>query len=120
MGAQIDRADRIPEYVSHAFHTATSGRPGPVVLALPEDMLTSMASVADAGPFKTVQASPGAADMTKLKSMVGAALKPMVILGGAGWTSQGIADLQTFIENFDLPAGCSFRFQDLFDNRHSN
>ena len=118
--AQIDRADRIPEYVSHAFHTATSGRPGPVVLALPEDMLTAMASVMDAGPFKTVQASPGASDMNRLKSLVGAALKPMVILGGAGWTAQGIADLQSFIENFDLPAGCSFRFQDLFDNRHRN
>ena len=118
--AQIDRADRIPEYVSHAFHTAVSGRPGPVVLALPEDMLTSMASVADAGCFKTVQASPGTADMARLKSLVGAALKPMVILGGTGWTSQGIGDLRAFIENFDLPAGCSFRFQDLYDNRLPN
>ncbi len=118
--AQIDRADRIPEYVSHAFHTAVSGRPGPVVLALPEDMLTSMASVADAGAHKVVQASPGAADMDRLKALVGAAKKPIVILGGAGWNQQGIVDLQSFIENFDLPAGCSFRFQDLYDNRLPN
>ena len=118
--AQIDRADRIPEYLSHAFHTAVSGRPGPVVLALPEDMLTAIATVADAGPFKTVQASPNPADMARLKALVGAAQKPMVILGGAGWTSTGIADLRAFIENFDLPAGCSFRFQDLYDNRLPN
>jgi acetolactate synthase-1/2/3 large subunit len=118
--AQIDRADRIPEYVSHAFHCAVSGRPGPVVLALPEDMLTTMATVADPGPYKVVQASPAAADMAKLRSMLEAAERPMVILGGAGWTPQGISDLQAFIEAWDLPAGCSFRFQDLYDNRAPN
>ena len=115
--AQIDRADRIPEYVSHAFHCATSGRPGPVVLALPEDMLTTLATVADPGPYKVVQASPAAADMARLQTLLEAALRPVVILGGAGWTPQGIADLRAFIEAFDLPAGCSFRFQDLYDNR---
>src|SRR5258706_3958205 len=118
--AQIDRADRIPEYVSHAFHLAVSGRPGPVVLALPEDMLTQTVSVADVNRYTVVQASPGPSDMTRLKVLVEAAKRPIAILGGAGWTRQGIDDLQTFIQAFDLPAGCAFRFQDLLDNRHKH
>ena len=118
--AQIDRADRIPEYLSHAFHCAVSGRPGPVVLALPEDMLTSMATVADPGPYQVVQASPNPADMARLASLLGAAERPVAIIGGAGWNRQGIADLRAFVEAFDLPAGCAFRFQDLLDNRSPN
>ena len=118
--AQIDRADRIPEYVSHAFHCAVSGRPGPVVLALPEDMLTAMATVADPGPYQVVQASPNPADMARMRSLIEAAERPVVILGGAGWNRQGIADVRAFIEAFELPAGCSFRFQDLLDNRTPN
>ena len=118
--AQIDRADRIPEYVSHAFHCAVSGRPGPVVLALPEDMLTAMATVADPGPYQVVQASPSPADMARMRSLIEAAERPVVILGGAGWSRQGIADVRAFIEAFELPAGCSFRFQDLLDNRTPN
>ena len=118
--AQIDRADRIPEYVSHAFHCAVSGRPGPVVLALPEDMLTSMATVADPGPYQVVQASPNPADIARMRSLIAAAERPVVILGGAGWNKQGIADVRAFIEAFELPAGCSFRFQDLLDNRTPN
>ncbi|MBL8386093.1 MAG: thiamine pyrophosphate-binding protein [Burkholderiales bacterium] len=118
--AQIDRADRIPEYVSHAFHCAVSGRPGPVVLALPEDMLTTVATVADAGAYKVVQASPNPADMARLKTLLEGARSPVVILGGAGWNATGVADLRTFIENFDLPVGCAFRFQDLYDNRLPN
>ncbi|MBL8378965.1 MAG: thiamine pyrophosphate-binding protein [Burkholderiales bacterium] len=118
--AQIDRADRIPEYVSHAFHTAVSGRPGPVVLALPEDMLTAMATVADVRPYKVVQASPNAADMGRLMDLLAGAERPLVILGGAGWNAQGIADLRAFVEAWDLPVGCSFRFQDLYDNRLPN
>ncbi len=118
--AQIDRADRLPEYVSHAFHLAVSGRPGPVVLALPEDMLTATVTCPDANPYKVAQASPRPADMARLKALLQAAKRPLAILGGAGWTRTGIADLQAFIEAFDLPAGCAFRFQDLLDNRHPN
>ncbi|HEX7045465.1 MAG TPA: thiamine pyrophosphate-binding protein [Burkholderiales bacterium] len=118
--AEIDRADRIPEYVSRAFHLAVSGRPGPVVLALPEDMLTAMAVVSDTPPYKVVQPAPRAEDMARLKALLEAAKQPLVILGGAGWTAEGVADLQAFIEAFDLPAGCAFRFQDLLDNRHPN
>ncbi|MFL6712878.1 MAG: thiamine pyrophosphate-binding protein [Sulfurifustis sp.] len=118
--AQIDRADRIPEYVSRAFHLAVSGRPGPIVLALPEDMLTQTAAVADVNPHHVVQPAPRPADMRQLKSLIENARRPIVILGGAGWTREGIDDLRAFIETFDLPVGCIFRFQDIFDNRHKN
>ncbi len=118
--AQIDRTDRIPEYVSHAFHLAVSGRPGPVVLALPEDMLTHTAAVADAHRYKAVQAAPQPADMVRLKALIEAAARPIIILGGAGWTAQGIADIRRFVSTFDLPVSCAFRFQDLLDNRHNS
>ncbi len=118
--AQIDRADRIPELVSHAFHTAVSGRPGPVVLALPEDMLSSQAVVADAKPYKRVKPHPGVTDMEQLRDILAQAHKPMVILGGGDWSAQACNDIRAFIESNNLPAGCSFRRQDLLDNRHLN
>jgi acetolactate synthase-1/2/3 large subunit len=106
--------------VSHAFHLAMSGRPGPVVLALPEDMLTQTASVADVAPYQAVQASPSAADMEKLRLLVAQAKRPLVILGGTVWSSQACRDLQTFAENSGLPVACAFRFQDLYDNRNDH
>jgi len=118
--AQIDRADRMHEYVSHAFHLSTSGRPGPVVLALPEDMLTQTASVADVAPYQVVQASPSGPDMEKLRGLLAQAKRPLVILGGSVWGPQACRDLQAFAENSGLPIACAFRFQDLFDNRHDH
>ncbi len=118
--AQIDRADRIPEYMAHAFQVATSGRQGPVVLALPEDMLASEASVADTGRYAPVQASPSAAQIERLQGMLAAAKSPLVILGGSGWTPQACDDMRTFAEANALPVACAFRFQDLFDNAHPN
>ena len=118
--AQIDRADRIPEYMSHAFHVAMSGRPGPVVLALPEDMLVTRASVGDAEPFKTVESHPGAADLNALRTMLAESARPLVILGGAIWDRAACANVRRFLEANQLPAGCAFRFQDLLDNRHPN
>jgi acetolactate synthase I/II/III large subunit len=118
--AQIDRADRIPEYVGHAFHTACAGRPGPVVLALPEDMLTDKATVADAGPAKRVQAHPGDDQIRELMSLLGRAERPLLVLGGGGWTGEACAQIQRFAETASLPVGTAFRFQDLFDNRHPN
>ena len=114
--AQIDRADRVPEYISHAFHTAVSGRPGPVVLALPEDMQTDMATVPDTGPYQRVAAHPGAADMQKLRTMLSQAQRPMVILGGGGWSKQACDDMLAFVTAYNLPVGASFRCQDLIDN----
>jgi acetolactate synthase I/II/III large subunit len=118
--ASIDRVDRVPEYLSHAFHCAMSGRKGPVVLALPEDMLTQTAVVPDTDPYKEVVAHPGAADIAALRAMLAGAERPMVILGGSGWNNYACADLRQFVEANGLPAGCAFRFQDLFDNSHAN
>ncbi|HEX5341849.1 MAG TPA: thiamine pyrophosphate-binding protein [Duganella sp.] len=117
---QIDRADRIPEYIARAFQIATSGRPGPVVLALPEDMLTTKAAVADTRSYQPVQASPSAAQIDTVRSMLAAAKKPLVLLGGGGWNAQACADIQRFAEANHLPVSCAFRFQDLLDNAHPN
>ncbi|MCE2946202.1 MAG: thiamine pyrophosphate-binding protein [bacterium] len=118
--AQIDSAARVPEYVSRAFQVATSGRPGPVVLALPEDMLTETACVADALPWQRVQASPSAADLQSLHQRLAAAKRPFLLIGGSGWTAQAIEDIGAFAQANRLPVGCSFRCQDLMDNRSPN
>jgi acetolactate synthase I/II/III large subunit len=118
--AQIDRADRVPEYLSHAFHTAVSGRPGPVVLALPEDMQTQTASVPDTERYKRVAPNPGEADMHKLREMLGKAKRPLAILGGGGWNRTACEDFLAFAKAFNLPVSCSFRAQDLIDNRDAH
>jgi acetolactate synthase-1/2/3 large subunit len=118
--ASVDRADRMPELVSQAFHRAMAGRKGPVVLALPEDMLTQTAAVADTDHYKVVQASPGEAELAQLRDLLARAERPFVIVGGSGWDERACVDLRTFIERHDLAIGCAFRFQDLFDNRHAN
>ncbi|MGF6939083.1 acetolactate synthase-1/2/3 large subunit [Paraburkholderia sp. UCT70] len=119
--AQIDDPKRIPEYLSHAFHTATSGRPGPVVLALPEDVLSDACDAVPGAPaYHRVAASPSAAQIAKLRELLEGAQRPMVIAGGSGWTEAACADLQRFIENWQLPIGLAFRFQDTFDNEHPN
>jgi len=118
--AQIDRAERIPEYVSHAFHTATAGRPGPVLLALPEDMLFAHAAVADVPHYRTARAAPSPADMAELERLLAGAKRPFVLLGGGGWSKQALAALRAWAEANALPVGSSFRCQDYFDNRHPN
>jgi acetolactate synthase-1/2/3 large subunit len=116
--AQIDRADRIPEYIARAFQIATSGRPGPVVLALPEDMLITKAAVADTRRYQPVQASPSAAQIATLRGMLKEAKKPLLLLGGGTWTDEACADVRKFAEANGLPVACAFRFQDLLDNDH--
>ncbi|HYD80870.1 MAG TPA: thiamine pyrophosphate-binding protein [Paucimonas sp.] len=118
--AQIDRADRIPEYVARAFQVATSGRPGPVVLALPEDMLTDSATVADARPYRPVQAAPAPEQLEQLRAMLATAKRPIAILGGGGWSTEACDAMRRFAEANHLPVACAFRFQDLFDNNHPN
>jgi acetolactate synthase-1/2/3 large subunit len=118
--AQIDRTERIPEFVSHAFHTATAGRPGPVVLALPEDMLFGEAAVADLPRYKTVRPAPSPRDMQALQNMLQSASRPFVLIGGGGWSRAACDGLRDWIEAAELPVGTSFRCQDLFDNRHPN
>ncbi|GAB3368456.1 thiamine pyrophosphate-binding protein [Massilia agri] len=117
---QIDRADRIPEYIARAFQVATSGRPGPVVLALPEDMLVTKAEVPDARRYQPVQAAPSQDQIAQLRTMLAEAKRPIVLLGGGSWSDQACADLARFAEANRLPVGCTFRFQDLLDNAHPN
>jgi acetolactate synthase-1/2/3 large subunit len=118
--AQIDRPERVPEMVSHAFHLAVSGRPGPVVLALPEDMQAATATVADTARYQRVAAHPGADDMNRLRDMLARAQRPFVMLGGGGWNKQACEDIQAFVAANALPVGCAYRCQDLLDNRHPN
>jgi acetolactate synthase-1/2/3 large subunit len=118
--AQIEDARRIPEYISQAFHRAVNGRPGPVALALPEDMLTDLVEVKDAGHYVTARGNPGAEQMAELRDRLSKAKRPFVILGGGGWDGQVVADIQAFAENQNLPVGASFRCQDFFDNDHKN
>ena len=115
--ASIDRADRVQEMISHAFHIATSGRPGPVVLALPEDMQLQTAVEKELACYHRVAANPGEADMHRLRDMLSKAKKPMVILGGGGWNKKGCDDFLAFAQSFNLPVACSYRAQDMIDNR---
>lgn len=115
---QIDRAERIPEYLARAFQVATSGRPGPVVLALPEDMLISRATVADAQRYQAVQASPSLEQINTLRDLLAKAQRPLLLLGGGAWVGDACADIARFAEQNKLPTACAFRFQDLLDNRH--
>ena len=115
--AQIERADRIPEYVSRAFYTATSGRPGPVVLALPEDMLVEQAYVSDAGPYRPHRAAPAPQDMREFQMMLSRAERPLAIVGGGDWDPAAVANFEQFARNFDLPVAAAFRSQSHFDNR---
>ncbi|MGA0129131.1 MAG: thiamine pyrophosphate-binding protein [Burkholderiales bacterium] len=118
--AQIDRADRIPEYVARAFQVATSGRPGPVVLALPEDMLVSKEAVADAKPIQSIRYAADNDSLSEIRKLLSESKKPLLLLGGSGWTEKACENIKTFSERNNLPVACTFRRQDLIDNRHSN
>jgi len=116
--AEIDQADRVPELISRAFHVATSGRPGPVVLALPEDMLVELAAAAQPPAWEQVETYPGLTQMADLQKRLWAAERPIAILGGSRWSEDAVAAFTRFSERFDLPVACSFRRQMLFDNLH--
>jgi acetolactate synthase-1/2/3 large subunit len=117
---EVQHADRLPEYVSRAFHTAMQGRPGPVVLVLPEDMLTTPTAAPVLPRVEPVHAWPAPGKLREVRAMLLAAERPLVIVGGGGWDAAACGALQRFAENWCLPVGCAFRFQDLFDNRHPN
>jgi acetolactate synthase-1/2/3 large subunit len=118
--AQIDDAERVPEYVARAFQVATSGRPGPVVLALPEDMQPREVEVPDALCHQPVQPAPSDIQMAALRRLLGRSQRPVVIVGGPGWTEAACDNLKRFVEANYLPVACAFRSQDVFDNRHPN
>jgi acetolactate synthase-1/2/3 large subunit len=115
--AEIDDPARIPELLSRAIATAVSGRPGPVVLALPEDVLEEVSSVADAAPATATQASPAGGDLMALRDLLAASRRPLLLCGGTGWTTPATADLRALAEASRLPVAVSFRGQDLLDNR---
>jgi acetolactate synthase I/II/III large subunit len=117
---EIDDPARIPELISRAFHVATSGRPGPVVIALPEDMLVATADVADAPPFRQMETHPGLTLMAELQKRLWAAKQPIVIVGGSRWSARAVERLTRFAERFDLPVSTTFRRQSLFPPSHPN
>ena len=118
--ARIDDAARIPEYVSRAFQTAVNGRPGPVVLELPEDMLRDVVSAPEAPPCRRIAIAPPTGTLAQLSDRLARAERPVAVLGGGGWTEQACADFQSFAERADMPVTTSFRRKHLFDNQHPN
>jgi acetolactate synthase-1/2/3 large subunit len=116
--AVIRDTRRIPEYVSHALHVARSGRPGPVVLGVPEDMLSAACDVSDAKPARIAEPHPGAGDMGELADRLGKAARPLMIIGGPGWSAAIQRSIEAFADRFHLPVAGAFRYQDYFDNRH--
>ena len=117
---EVIHAERIPELVSQAFHRATSGRPGPIVVALPEDVLDEETDTDNAARYNISQAHPGAADMQRLRSMLDKAKRPIVMLGGGTWTPKAVADIGAFIDKNGLATCTAFRNQDRIDNRNVN
>ncbi len=118
--AQVEDAARLPEIIQRAFHVAMQGRPGPVVIALPEDVLTDLASVRDARRVEAAPIWPGQSQMADLQKRLWAASRPLVIMGGAGWNEKAAAALQRFAERFDVPVVGSFRRASYFDGSHSH
>ncbi len=115
---EISQPERIAEYISHAFHIATSGRPGPVVLALPEDMISAMVDIDDVKKSTVTSDDVSPVIANEIADNIRAAKKPLIIVGGSGWSAETATDLANFAENFDIAVGASFRCQDYMDNRH--
>ena len=116
---EIDDPARVPEIVSRAFYTAANGRPGPVVVAIPEDMLVERVAVDDAPPFAPIETSPGATEMQKFAELLGGARAPIVLLGGSRWSQDACDRLAHFAEKYALPVCTTFRRGHLFDQTHA-
>jgi acetolactate synthase I/II/III large subunit len=116
---EVHSAERLPEYIARAFHTALQGRPGPVVLVLPEDMLTESISAPVLPRAEPALAWPAPGTLVQLRQLLLQAQRPLLIAGGSGWDAEAARALQRFAENWQLPVACGFRFQDCFDNRHA-
>ncbi|WP_298375122.1 thiamine pyrophosphate-binding protein [Azospirillum sp.] len=116
--AEIDSADRVPEMISRAFHTAMAGRPGPVVLALPEDTLTEVADVLAAPRAEPVDSAPTPAQVAAFAALLAKAERPLLVVGGSRWTEESATSLRGFAERLALPVAVTFRRQMLFDHNH--
>lgn len=117
---QIDVAEDVPSTVARAFHTAQSGRPGPVVIALPEDMLRDSCEAVIAEPISIESIGPSGGELERLHHILGDCDRPLLLVGGGGWSEQARADIIAFAEANNLPVCCSFRRHDLFRNDHPN
>jgi acetolactate synthase I/II/III large subunit len=115
--AEADDPQRLPELLARAVRVAVSGRPGPVVLALPEDVLAATARVGDAQPVRPAAPGPAPVDLARLRELLGGARRPLVVAGGPGWSEAAAADLRALAEASRLPVAVSFRSQDVLDNR---
>ena len=115
---EIETGERVPEYVSRAFHVATAGRPGPVVIGLPKDMLKDPCTGPLAPAFRPVDAAPGVAEMAELSTLLAAAERPILVVGGPRWTEEARQSLHDFADRFDLPVATSYRRLPLFDPMH--
>jgi acetolactate synthase I/II/III large subunit len=114
---ELDDVERIPEHMEEAFSVALSGRPGPVVLALPEDVLAEKSAVADGARVEMERVAPKEADVERLRGLLAASERPLVVVGEGGWTAETSRDVQAFCEGNELPVACAFRCQDFVDNR---
>jgi acetolactate synthase-1/2/3 large subunit len=114
---EVDSADRIPEHVARAYSVALSGRPGPVVLSLPEDVLVEETDAADGSPVRIEHSGPRPEDLARMRELLAAAERPLVVVGEGGWTAETGRDVLAFCEANELPVACAFRCQDLVDNR---
>ncbi|MEF3046524.1 thiamine pyrophosphate-dependent enzyme [Pseudotabrizicola sp. L79] len=114
---EIDRVERIPEILSRAWTMSLSGRPGPVVVALPEDMLSAACEAPSlAGPVRMAEPAPDAAALAEAMGILALSSKPLILLGGCNWTAAGKAAMQGFAEASNIPVVAAFRYQDMFDN----
>lgn len=116
--AEVGDADRLPEYIARAFHTALQGRPGPVVLAVPEDVMFGLTDAPVLPRVEPARTVPAASDLARWRALLQTAQRPLVIAGGSGWTQASALSLQAFAQAWNLPVSCGLRFQDTFDNRH--
>ncbi len=118
--AVVDRADRLGEYMTRAWHVASSGRPGPVVIGLPEDVLFPVTPDQAIARIECTEIAPSQSDVKAIKDMLSQASAPLIIAGGGGWSDQAISDLASFSSASHIPVCTSFRRQDIFDHNHSN
>jgi acetolactate synthase I/II/III large subunit len=117
---EVEQPAQFVEATARAFQTAAAGRPGPVVMSMPEDVLSEAADVEDAARFVPARAAPSTDELARLRKLLDAAEKPLVIAGGGGWSAEAAADLQAFAEASNLPVAASFRRQDYIDNMSSS
>jgi len=118
--AQVDRPEELPGLIAEAFHLALSFRSGPVVLAMPEDVLEETADAADVKPLEPLRPKPDPGILERLHHVLGDAERPLMIIGGSGWSERARADINAFVAANNLPTCCSFRHHDIIDNRHPN